>query len=136
MADLDPQQLLESMPLARLLGLELVTAGKDEIRGAFDWAPQLCTSEGIVHGGTLMAVADTLGALCAFMNLPPGGGTGTIESKTNFFRAVRGGRVEAVSRPLHVGRSTIVVQTDLYDADQRRVAQTTQTQAVLAPRRN
>jgi uncharacterized protein (TIGR00369 family) len=134
MVDRDPQQLLESMPLARLLGVELVAAGKDEVRATFDWAPQLCTTEGILHGGTLMAVADTLGALCAFMNLPPGGGTGTIESKTNFFRAVRGGRVDAISRPLHVGRSTIVVQTDLYDADQRRVAQTTQTQAVLAPR--
>ena len=63
--------------------------------------------------------------------MPPGAGTTTIESKTNFFRAVRGGHVEGVTRPLHVGRRVIVVQTDLSDADGRRVAQVTQTQAVL-----
>jgi uncharacterized protein (TIGR00369 family) len=128
------EQLLKSMPLAQLLGIQVLGAAKEEVRGAIEWKPELCTTDGILHGGTLMAVADTLGALCAFMNLPPGSGTGTIESKTNFFRAVRGGRVEFSSRPLHVGRTTIVVQTDAFDSDQRRVAQTTQTQAVLAPR--
>ena len=78
-----------------------------------------------------MAAADSMGAVCAALNLPPGAGTATIESKTNFFRAVRGGHVEGVTRPLHVGRRVIVVQTDLSDADGRRVAQVTQTQAVL-----
>jgi uncharacterized protein (TIGR00369 family) len=68
------------------------------------------------------------------LNLPEGAWTSTIESKTNFFRAVRDGHVEATARPLHVGRTTIVVQTDLFDAEGRRVAQTTQTQAVLLPR--
>jgi 1,4-dihydroxy-2-naphthoyl-CoA hydrolase len=86
---------------------------------------------GVLHGGVLMALADTLGACCAVLNLPAGATTSTIESKTNFFRAVRGGIVEAVSRPLHVGRTTIVVQTDLSDEQGRRVAQVTQTQAVL-----
>jgi len=81
-----------------------------------------------------MSLADSMGALCAFLNLPPGAGTSTIESKTNFFRAVRSGTVEAVARPLHVGRTTVVVQTDLLDDQGRRVAQVTQTQAVLAPR--
>ncbi len=77
-----------------------------------------------------MTLADTVGAVCAFLNLPPGATTSTIESKTNFFRAVRSGHVEAVTRPLHVGRSTIVVQSDVFDADGRRVAQVTQTQSV------
>ncbi len=80
-----------------------------------------------------MALADSLGALCAFLNLPAGAaGTSTIESKTNFFRAVRGGQVIATARPLHVGRTIIVVQTDIRDAGGRRVAQATQTQAVLS----
>jgi len=71
--------------------------------------------------------------VCAFLNLPEGTtSTATVESKTNFFRAVREGRVEGVARPLHVGRTFIVVQTDLMDDDQRRVAQVTQTQAVLS----
>jgi uncharacterized protein (TIGR00369 family) len=87
-----------------------------------------------MHGGALMTLADTVGAICAFLNLPPGATTSTIESKTNFFRPVREGLVVAISRPLHVGRTIIVVQTDLMDGDGRRVAQTTQTQAVLGGR--
>ncbi|HTC82653.1 MAG TPA: PaaI family thioesterase, partial [Acidimicrobiia bacterium] len=87
-----------------------------------------------LHGGALMTLADTVGAVCAFLNLPEGGSTSTIESKTNFFRGVRGGAVRAVARPLHAGRTTVVVQTDLYDDDGRRVSQTTQTQAVLPAR--
>ena len=78
-----------------------------------------------------MALADSAGAVCAFLNLPPGGRTVTIESKTNFFGAVRDGEVRARARPLHRGRTTIVVETDLHDSD-RHMARTTQTQAVLA----
>lgn len=78
-----------------------------------------------------MALADNFGGVCAYLNVPPGTTTATIESKTNFFRAVREGHVESVSRPLHVGRSTIAVQTDLFDTNGRHVAQTTQTQAVV-----
>lgn len=81
-----------------------------------------------------MSLADTVGAVCAFLNLPEGAATSTIESKTNFFRAVREGYVEAAASPLHIGRSVIVVQTDLNDDRGRRVAQVTQTQAVLPPR--
>ena len=95
------------------------------------WAPERCTAAGVLHGGALMAFADTLGGVCAFLNMADGGTTATVESKTNFFRAVRDGHVDAVARPLHVGRSFIVVQTDVYDAEERRVAQVTQTQAVL-----
>ena len=84
-----------------------------------------------MHGGVILSLADTLGAVCAFMNLPPGAGTTTIETKTNFFRAVRGGTVKGVAHPLHVGRTIIVVQTELSDDEDRAVAQTVQTQAVL-----
>ena len=131
---LDGEWLRQTMPFASALGIELVSATGGEVRGRLDWAPERCTSAGILHGGALMAFADTMGAVCALLNLRPGESTSTIESKTNFFRAVRGGSVDATCRPLHVGRTTVVVQTDLRDADGRRVAQVTQTQAVLAPR--
>jgi 1,4-dihydroxy-2-naphthoyl-CoA hydrolase len=126
------ENLAEIAPLAGTLGIELTDAAPEEVRGGMDWAPERCTAGGVLHGGALMAFADTLGGVCAFLNLPEGATTtATVESKTNFFRAVREGRVEAVTRPLHVGRSFIVVQTDLLDTEQRRVAQVTQTQAVL-----
>ncbi|MEV5830144.1 PaaI family thioesterase [Spirillospora sp. NPDC052242] len=128
---LTPDQLVDAMPFARALGVEIDTAGPDEVTGRLDWAPDRCTAGGVLHGGALMALADTLGAACAFLNLPDGASTTTLESKTNFFRGVRDGRVRAASRPLHVGRTSIVVQTDLHDDEGRRVAQVTQTQAVL-----
>ena len=125
--------LIDSMPFARHLGIEVSEATHDEVRARLAWSAHLCTSAGVLHGGVIMALGDTAGALCAFLNLPEGAATSTIESKTNFFRGVREGHVDAVSRPLHVGRSTIVVQTDIHDAAGKRVAQVTQTQAVLAP---
>jgi 1,4-dihydroxy-2-naphthoyl-CoA hydrolase len=118
-------------PFAGLLGLDVQAADAEEVRGTLAWAEERCTAGGILHGGALMGFADTLGGLCAFLNLPQGATTATIESKTNFFRAVREGTVTGVTRPLHVGRSFIVVQTDLTDDGGRRVAQVTQTQAVL-----
>jgi 1,4-dihydroxy-2-naphthoyl-CoA hydrolase len=127
------ENLAQVAPLAGTLGIELTHADPQEVRGAMDWAPERCTANGVLHGGAVMAFADTLGGVCAFLNLPDGASnTATVESKTNFFRAVREGRVEAVTRPLHVGRSFIVVQTDVHDAEQRHVAQVTQTQAVLS----
>jgi uncharacterized protein (TIGR00369 family) len=87
-----------------------------------------------MNGGAVMSLADNVGALCAFLNLPPGAGTATVDSATNFFRGVREGALHATARPLHVGRSFIVVRTDLTDDEGRAVGQTTQTQAVLAPR--
>jgi uncharacterized protein (TIGR00369 family) len=128
------QSLLGLMPLAATLGISITAAAPGEVRGRLAHRPELCTTGGVLHGGALMALADSIGACCAFLNLPEGASTATIESKTNFFRAVREGSVEAVGRPLHVGRTTIVVQTDLYDAADRRVAQVTQTQAVISPR--
>lgn len=120
------------MPLGTTLGIR-TSGGPDEVEATLEWAPELCTAGGVLHGGVLMALADSAGAVCAFLNLPPNGSTVTIESKTNFFGAVRDGTVRARSRPLHRGRMTIVVETDLFDAADRHVARTTQTQAVLTP---
>lgn len=96
-----------------------------------EWTPELCTAGGVLHGGVLMAMADSAGAAWAFLALPQGATTSTIESKTNFLGAVTGGQVTAISRPLHVGRSTIVVETEIRDDAGRLVAKTTQTQAIL-----
>ena len=126
-------ELVAAMPFAGRLGLRVEAATKDEVRGELEWAEELCTAGGVLHGGALMAAADSVGALCAFLNLPEGAQTTTIESKTNFLRAVREGQVHATARPLHVGRRVIVVQTDLRDDRQRLVAQVTQTQAVIEP---
>ncbi len=124
--------LVAMMPFAAGLGLVLDAAQPDEVRGRLAWAPELRTTGGLMHGGALMALADSLGGICAFLNLPPGARTATTSSATVFTRAVRDGEVTAVARPLHVGRTVIVVQTDLSDQTGRRVAQVTQTQAVLA----
>ena len=124
-------ELIDAMPFAAGLGLAVDAAAPDEVRGGLDFRPELCTAGGVLHGGALMAAADSLGAICAFLNLPAGASTATMESKTNFFRAVRGGRVQVVSRPLHVGRTSIVVQTELSDDDGRPVAFVIQTQAVV-----
>jgi uncharacterized protein (TIGR00369 family) len=132
-ADLPPLSAL--VPFAGELGIEIDSAGKDEVRGRMAWTPEKCTSGGVMHGGALMAFADTLGAICAFLNLPEGaGGTTTISSNTVFTRAVREGEVTAVTRPVHAGRTVIALQTDLTDPAGKRVAQVTQTQAVLQPR--
>jgi 1,4-dihydroxy-2-naphthoyl-CoA hydrolase len=125
--------LLSLMPFALSIGVELLTASPKEVEGRLPWAPERCTAGGVLHGGALMALADSLGAACAVLNLPDGAATSTIESKTNFFRGVRSGAVRGVARPLHVGRTIVVVQTDTYDDDGRRISQTTQTQAVIGP---
>jgi 1,4-dihydroxy-2-naphthoyl-CoA hydrolase len=128
-------QVHATMPFAAYLGIESVRGAAEEIRARLAWDAERCTSGGVTHGGALMSLADTVGGLVAFLNLPEGSvGTTTIESKTNFFRGVRSGVVEAVSRPLHAGRTTIVVDTDLFDDRGKRVARVTQTQAVLWPR--
>jgi 1,4-dihydroxy-2-naphthoyl-CoA hydrolase len=120
------------IPLADTLGITVAEVNAEQATATMAWTESLCTAGGVLHGGALMAFADTVGALCAVANLPKGAGTSTIESKTNFFRAVRSGVVTATTTPLHVGRSTIVVQTNLSDDRGKRVAQVTQTQAVLS----
>ncbi len=121
-----------AMPYAETLGLELLAASPDEVRGRIAWEERLTTAAGLLHGGVLMGLADTVGAYCAYLNLPDGSSaTATIESKTNFFAAVRSGVIEARSRPLHRGSRTIVVETDVFDEAGKHVARVTQTQAVL-----
>jgi uncharacterized protein (TIGR00369 family) len=124
-------ELVAMMPFTAGLGVVLDAAGPDEVRGRLAWAPELCTTGGLMHGGALMALADSLGGICAFLNLPSEARTATTSSATVFTRAVRDGEVTAVTRPLHVGRTVIVVQTDVLDGAGRLVAQVTQTQAVL-----
>jgi 1,4-dihydroxy-2-naphthoyl-CoA hydrolase len=123
--------LVGSIPFAGTLGIRLTSAEAEEVRGSMAWAEERCTAAGTLHGGALMGFADTLGAICAFLNLREGTTTVTVESKTNFFRPVREGHVNGSSKPLHVGRSFIVVQTELADDDGRAVGIVTQTQAVL-----
>lgn len=124
-------ELLAAMPFAVGAGVEILAASPEEVTARMLWTPARCTTSGVLHGAALMTLGDSAGAVCAFLNCPAGHRTSTIESKTNFFRAVREGHVESTTRPLHVGRTTIVVQTDVRDAEGRRVAQVTQTQAVI-----
>jgi 1,4-dihydroxy-2-naphthoyl-CoA hydrolase len=122
--------LLGLMPFSESLGVELESADPSTVVGTLAWSAERCTSGGI-HGGAIMALADTVGALCAYLNLPEGATTSTIESKTNFLRGVRSGVVRARATPVHVGGRTIVVQTAILDDQGRSVALVTQTQAVL-----
>jgi len=131
----DPEltgQVAAAAPYTAFLGAEMVSASPHEVRARLAWSEDKCTAGGMLHGGALMGLADLAGGFCAFLNLPEGaGGTATIESKTNFFAPVRGGYVHGVTRPLHTGRRTIVVDTELFDDDGKLVARVTQTQAVL-----
>jgi 1,4-dihydroxy-2-naphthoyl-CoA hydrolase len=133
-AESPAEQVFDAMPYVAALGIVFEEATTELVSGSLAWSPERCTSGGVMHGGAIMSLADTVGAVCAFLNLPPGANTATVESATNFFRGVRGGTLHAIARPLHVGRSFIVVRTDLTDDAGRAVGQTTQTQAVLAPR--
>lgn len=126
-------QLLKMIPFAATLGMELVSATPEEVVGRLAWREELTTTGGAMHGGALMSLADNLGGVCAFLNLPAGAGTATISSSTNFMRGVREGIVIATTRPLRVGRTVIVVQTDVRDDAGRLAVQTTQAQAVIAP---
>ena len=128
----DLAALVASMPYAQALGITLESATADEVVGGLDWAPERCTAGGVIHGGALMALADSVGAVCAFLGLPAGAGTATTSSTTHFLRAVREGRVVATARPVHRGRTQVVVRTDLVDGSGRLVATVTQSQAVLA----
>jgi 1,4-dihydroxy-2-naphthoyl-CoA hydrolase len=126
--------LIASMPFAAGLGIRLETAGADETVAVLPWSDAHTTAGGLLHGGALMTLADTAGAVCAFLGLPAGARTATTQSGTHLLRAVSGSsgsEVRATARPVHSGRTQIVVQTDVTDDRGRLVARTTQTQAVL-----
>lgn len=127
-ADLDA--LVALMPFAEHLGVTLEEASAERVIARLEWAPRLCTAAGIMHGGVLMSLADSAGALVTFLGLPEGATTATITSTSQLFRPVTGGAVRAVATPLNRGRTTVTAQTSMYDAERRLVAQTTQIQAV------
>jgi 1,4-dihydroxy-2-naphthoyl-CoA hydrolase len=126
-------ELLAAVPFVATLGIEVVSATPDEVVARLAWRAELCTAGGVLNGGALMSLADNTGGMCAFLNLPPGAGTATISSPTNFLRGAREGYVTATCRPLRVGRTVIVVETELRDDDGRLLAHTTQAQAVIGP---
>jgi uncharacterized protein (TIGR00369 family) len=135
MPTLEQLQVTMKGLLPELLGIRLTEATKDRVAAEIMPRDDLCTLPGRIHGGALMALADTLGAYGTAINLPPGAGTTTIESKTNFFRSPDfDAPIEAVSIPVHRGRTTMVWQTRI-ESNGKLVALVTQTQMVLEPRK-
>jgi uncharacterized protein (TIGR00369 family) len=117
--------------LADLLGIRFVEATPDRVVAELDYRDELTTVGGSLHGGTLMAFADTIGAVATVLNLPEGASTTTLESKTNFFAAGRSGTLRAETTPLHRGKRTMVWQTRVTDEAGRLLSLTIQTQMVL-----
>jgi uncharacterized protein (TIGR00369 family) len=114
------------------LGIRITSATAERVLAELDVRDELCTVPGICHGGALMAFADTLGAVGTVMHLPPGAGTTTLESKTNFFRpALAGTTITAECLPVNLGRRTHTWQTSIRTPDGKLIAQITQTQFVL-----
>jgi 1,4-dihydroxy-2-naphthoyl-CoA hydrolase len=117
--------------LGELLGIRFVEASRDRVVAELSYRQDLTTVGGSLHGGTLMAFADTVGAAATVLNLPAGASTTTLESKTNFFAAGRSGTIRAESTPLHRGKRTMVWQTRVTDESGRLLSLTIQTQMVL-----
>lgn len=125
-------EILSNQPFPRLMGVKVVEATKEKVRARLVVRPDLCTAANILHGGAIMAFADTLGAIGAWLNLPDGALTTTIESKTNFIGAAKeGSTVNAESTPFHIGKRSSVWQTKIMREDGKLVAVVTQTQMVL-----
>ena len=131
--NVDPAEITKALEgtLSDLLGMRLVEVTKDRVVAELTIRDDLRTVGGSLHGGTLMALADTVGATATVLNLPAGATTTTLESKTNFFAAGRAGTVRAESTPLHRGKRTMVWQTRVTDESGRLLSLTTQTQMVL-----
>ena len=132
--DYDPAAMTEALrgTLGALLDIRFVETRAERVVAELTIRDDLRTVGGALHGGTLMAFADTVGAAATIVNLPPGAGTTTLESKTNFFAAGRDGVVRAESTPLHRGKRTMVWQTRVTDSGGRLLSLTIQTQMVLA----
>jgi 1,4-dihydroxy-2-naphthoyl-CoA hydrolase len=131
--DADNEAMIAMMPFAAKLGIALEEAGPERVVATLPWAPELCTTSGIMHGGALMSLADTVGALVVVIGLAEGEVTATITSTTQMFRPVISGTVRAVGVLLNRGRTTATAQTSLYDSDDRLISQTTQIQAIRRP---
>ena len=123
------------LPFAELLGIRLLSATPERVTAELVVREDLCTNPAVLHGGALMAFADTLGACATALNLPAGAGTTTLESKTNFFApAPVGTKVIGECLPLHRGKRTLVWQTRVLSEEGRLIGLVTQTQMVLEPR--
>ena len=123
------------LPFAELLGIRFISAAPERVQAEMDVRPEMCTNPPVLHGGAVMAFADTLGACATVLNLTAGNGTTTIESKTNFFApAPVGSRVIGECVPLHRGKRTMVWQTRITSPEGRLLALVTQTQMVLEAR--
>lgn len=132
---MDTEQLQAVIPLCATLGMRAVEVTADRVELEMDWAASLTTTGGAMHGGALMALADSAGAVAAFTNLPDGAtGTTTVSSSTNFLGAARSGTVRAVSKVMHAGSTTIAVTTEVRDDRDKLVVVTNQVQLVLRPR--
>jgi 1,4-dihydroxy-2-naphthoyl-CoA hydrolase len=134
---MSPLERLQNLklPFSELLGIEFVAAGKERVVAELVVRDELCTSPAVMHGGAVMAFADTLGAAGTILNLPDGAGTTTLESKTNFIAgAPRGSRLVGETTPVHRGRRTQVWTTRISTVQGRLVAIVTQTQMVLESR--
>jgi 1,4-dihydroxy-2-naphthoyl-CoA hydrolase len=126
--------LRDMVPFAVELGIELLEVTRDVVRARLEWAPERTTHASMMHGGAIMALADTCGGIAAFVNMPEGAtGTATIESKTNFVRAVRSGWVTATTRALHRGRTLAVLETEVTRDDGKLAAKVAQTQIYHYP---
>lgn len=131
---MDPKARIDSLalPFAKLLGIEFQSAAPDKIVARMLVRDELCTRPAVLHGGAIMAFADTLGAAGTVVNLPEGAGTTTIESKTNFLAPAPAGTwVIGEATPIHRGRRTQIWQTRITKEDGKLVALVTQTQMVL-----
>jgi 1,4-dihydroxy-2-naphthoyl-CoA hydrolase len=130
----DLEALVALMPFAADLGIRLEDATPDRVVAVLPWAARLCTAGGLLHGGALMTLGDSAGALVAYLGLPEGATTATLTSTTQMFRPVLAGDVRAVAVALNRGRTAVTVQTTVRDETEKLVAQTTQIQAVRAAR--
>jgi uncharacterized protein (TIGR00369 family) len=118
-----------------LMGVRLIEASPERVVGELEVRADLCTAGGIMHGGAYMAFADTLGAVGTIVNLPPGRNTTTTDSSTKFMAGAKvGTKVRGESIPLHRGRTTMVWQTSIINAEGKLCAVVAQTQLVLEAR--
>lgn len=132
MPDLDPSTLAATMPFAVHSGVEITAADLGAVVGHLDWSEGRCTTGGLMHGGALMTLADSLGAVAAFLHLPEGAGTATVSSNTTLVRGLRDGRATGTATVVNAGRRFITVRTDVVDHVGKLLITTTQVQAVLA----
>ena len=135
-SDMNPEAALQP-PFANLIGMKIVYVSKDKVVAELPVREELNNRFGAMHGGAVMALADNLGGTATFANLPQGGRTATIESKTNFFAPIPvGDTAFAECTPLHRGRTTMVWQTRITRNDGRLCALVTQTQIVILPEKS